>query len=80
MTDFYLKERMMQLHVEEEHRQAALRRLRKEAGMGRTSWLARQRCRALSWLGCCLVSSGQQLLESVSQPPPSAQGPIGHGA
>jgi len=73
MTDFYLNERVMQLNVEEEHRQAALRRLQEESGAGRTEWLARQRCRALSWLGCCLVSSGQRLLQSVP-PPPGAEG------
>ena len=79
MTDFYLNERMMQLSVEEEHCQAASRRLQKESGAGRTNWLARQRNRGLNWLGCCLVSSGQRLLQSVS-PPPSAEGRANRGA
>ena len=79
MTDFYLNERVMQLSVEEEHRQAASRRLQKEIGAGRTNWLARQRNRGLNWLGCCLVSSGQRLLQSVS-PPPSAEGRANRGA
>ena len=79
MTDFYLNERMMQLNVEEEHYQAASRRLQKEIGAGRADWLARQRNRVLNWLGCCLVSSGQRLLQSVS-PPPSAEGRANRGA
>jgi hypothetical protein len=79
MTDFYLNERVMQLRVEEEHRQAELRRLEKASGAGRTKWLVRQRCRALSWLGCFLVSSGQRLLQSVP-PSPGAEGRAGRGA
>ena len=74
MSDFYLNERMMQLSVEEEHNQAASRRLQKEIGTGRTSWLVRQRNRVLNWLGCCLVSSGQRLLQSASQLLPSVEG------
>jgi hypothetical protein len=74
MYSFYLNERMMEIQVEEAHRQAELRRLQKLAGTGRTSWLARQRYRALSWLGCCLVSSGQRLLQSIAPPSPSAEG------
>ena len=74
MTDFYLNERVMQLTVEEEHRQAELRRLQKESGAGRSKWLVRQRNRALSRLGCILASSGQRLLQSVAPPPRSAEG------
>lgn len=73
MNDFYLNERMMQQRVAEEHRQAELRRLPKEIRAGRTNWLAQQRYRTLSWLGRFLISSGQQLLQSISQPPPGAE-------
>jgi hypothetical protein len=73
MTDFYLNERLMQLNVAEEHRQAELRRLREETRAGRINWLAQQRNRTLSWLGCVLIASGQQLLRSISQPPPGAE-------
>ena len=80
MTDFYLNERMMQQSVAEEHRQAELRRLRKETGVGSTNWLAQQRYRMVNWLGCCLVSSGQRLLQSLSQPPPGVDGKAGRRA
>jgi hypothetical protein len=78
MSEFWLGERMMQLNVAEEHRQAELRRLQKETGAGRTSWLARQRYRTPSWLGCFLISSGLQLLQSISPLHPSAEGHASH--
>lgn len=74
MTDFYLGERIMQITVAEEHRQAELRRLKKEIRAGRTGWLARQRYRGFSWLGSTLVSSGLQLLQSISLLQPGAEG------
>ena len=80
MTDFYLNERIMQQQVAEEHRQAALRRLGKETGAGHTSWLARQRYRVVNWLGCCLVSSGQKLLQSVSQLSTGTEGHASRGS
>lgn len=73
MSEFYLRERMMQLRVEEEHRQAELRRLQQEGVADHTSWLARQRYRALGWLGRLLVSSGQRLLQCLSPSPQSAE-------
>lgn len=73
MSDFRLTECMMQLRVEEAHRQAELRRLQKTARADRTSWLARQRYRALRGLGSFLVSSGRHLLQSISPSPPSAE-------
>jgi hypothetical protein len=79
MTDFYLNERLMQLNVAEEHRQAELRRLRKEIWAGRTNWLWQQRYRILSWLGRFLISSGQRLLQSISQPPPGVEGHANRG-
>jgi hypothetical protein len=74
MIEFYLYERIMQLNVEEAHRQARFRRLQREVGAGRTSWLEGQRWRALNRLGRLLVSSGQQLLQLVAPVPPRAQG------
>lgn len=69
MSDFYLNERIMQLSVEEVHRQVYLRRLHKECRKGRASWLATQRTQALNRLGRLLVSSGQQLLRWISPAP-----------
>jgi hypothetical protein len=80
MTDFYLNERIMEHRVAEEHRQAELRRQKKEVVAGRTNWLARQRYRLLNWLGSGLVSSGQKLLEAISQPAPGAEGHANHRA
>jgi len=74
MIEFYLNERMMQLNVEEAHRQARFRRLQREVGAGRTSWLEGQRTRALKRLGRLLVSSGQKLLQLVTPVPPRAEG------
>jgi hypothetical protein len=80
MTDFYLNERIMEHRVAEEHRQAELRRQKKEAAAGRTNWLSRQRYRLLNWLGSGLVSSGQKLLQAVSKPAPGAEGHANHRA
>ena len=80
MTDFYLNERIMEHRVVEEHRQAEQRRLKKEARAEHPNWLAQQRYRIVNWLGCCLVSSGQRLLQSISQPAPGAEGHANHGA
>ena len=80
MTDFYLNERIMEHRVAEEHREAELRRLKKEARADRMNWLAQQRYRIVNWLGCCLVSSGQKLLQSISQSAPGAEGHANHRA
>jgi len=77
MHGFYLNERMMQICVEEAHRQAEIHRVQKLARTGRTSWLARQRCRVLSRFGQALVRCGRQLLRLVSQRPPGVQRPEG---
>jgi hypothetical protein len=66
MNDFYLSERMMQDTVAQEHRQAELSRLQKQVEAGHTNWLLRQRYRLISRVACFLISSGQQLLQSVS--------------
>ena len=67
MTDFYLNERTMEHRVADEHRQAELRRLKKESRAGRMTSLAQQRYRIVNWLGSGLVSSGQKLLQSIAQ-------------
>ena len=67
MTDFYLNERIMEHRVADEHRQAELRRLKKESRAGRMTSLAQQRYRIVNWLGSGLVSSGQKLLQSIAQ-------------
>jgi len=80
VTDFYLNERMMEHRVAEEHRQAELRRQKKEVVAGRTNWLSQQRYRLLNWLGSGLVSLGQKLLQPVSKPAPGAEGHANHRA
>jgi hypothetical protein len=80
MTDFYLNERIMEHRVAEEHRQAELRRQKKEVVAGRTNWLARQRYRLLNWLGSGLVSLGQKLLQAISQSARSTEGRADRGA
>jgi hypothetical protein len=62
MSDFYLNERLMQLRVEDEHRQAECRRLRRALGSDGRGWLGRRRTRALRRLGGLLVSLGRHLL------------------
>ena len=71
---------MMQLRVEEEHRQAASRRIKQLVVTDRTGWLLRQRNRALSRLGGFLASSGQQLLQFVSQLPSGIEGSASRAA
>ena len=62
MTDFCPNERVMQLRVEEEQRQAKSRRLKELVRRGRKRWLAQQRKRALSRLGCVLISAGSGIV------------------
>jgi len=80
MTDFYLNERIMEHRVAEEHRQAELRRLKKESRAGRTNSLAQQRDRIVNWLGSSLVSSGQKLRQSISQPASGTEGRASRGS
>ena len=47
-TDYDLAERCMALRVQEEHDQAKLRRLGREAGKAHPKWVSRQR----GWLLC----------------------------
>ena len=80
MTEFYLNERIMEHRVAEAHRQAESERLKKEFAAAHPNWLVRQRYRIVNWLGCCLVSSGQKLLQSISQSAPGAEGHANHRA
>jgi hypothetical protein len=74
MNDYYLCERTMRLRVEEEHRRAEFRRLRKALGTDGRGWLGRQRTRALRRLGGLLVSLGRHLPWPVTHRPPHAEG------
>ena len=74
MNDFYLCERTMRLRVEEEHRQAEFRRLRKALGSDGRGWLGRRRARALRRLGGLLVSLGRHLLRPIPYPDSHAEG------
>ena len=65
MDGFYLNDRIMQLTVEEEHRQAEARRQQKEIGKIQTGWLSRQWRQALSRVACFIISTSQKLLPSV---------------
>lgn len=64
-VNLYLLERLAALRVEEERRQAEMRRLASEARAGRASWLSQQRGQALHRLGRFFVSLGQRLLRDV---------------
>jgi hypothetical protein len=61
--DFPFGERLMQLRVEEEQRQAEMHRLQKEAGGVHQGWLSRQRCLLLCQLGRLFGSLGVWLWE-----------------
>jgi hypothetical protein len=74
--DSYSAERLMDLRVQEERRQAELRRLLSEAQAGRAGWLSQQRCRALCQLGRVFVSVGQRLLQAASPPALPAAGQV----
>ena len=67
--DFPFGERLMQLRVEEEQRQAKMHRLQKEAGGVHQGWLSRQRCLLLCQLGRLFASVGQWLWEHGQWPP-----------
>ena len=67
--DFPFGERLMQLRVEEEQRQAEMNRLRQEAGKANQGWLPRQRCLLLCRLGRLFASLGQWLWERGQWPP-----------
>jgi len=72
-TDHNLEERLMQLRVQEERRQAGLRGLQREARKANPRWLDRRRCLLLCQLGRLFVSLGTWLLEA-GRPEPLPQG------
>ena len=70
--DCYSAERLMDLRVREERRQAELRRLQREAQQAHEGWLSRQRCWVLCQVGRFLVSLGVRLLQAgLAQPQPA---------
>jgi hypothetical protein len=73
-TDYHLEERLMELRVQEERRQAKLRRLQQEARGAHPGWLSRQRCWLLCQIGNLFVSLGTRLLQAgLQEPLPSAK-------
>jgi hypothetical protein len=73
-SDYYLEERLMDLRVQEEWRQAELRRLQREARRAHPGWLSRQSCWLLCQLGNLFVSLGVRLLHAgLPQPRPAGE-------
>ena len=67
--DFPFGERLMQLRVEEERRQAEMSRLGREMGDVSQGWVSRQRCLLLRRLGRLFGSFGVWLWEHGQWPP-----------
>jgi hypothetical protein len=63
-TDFNFTERLMYQRVDEELRQAELRRLAREAGAADQGWLRERTSMVLDQLGSLLVSMGQRLKQA----------------
>ena len=72
-TDFDSTERLMYQRVEEELRQAELRRLAREAGGTHQGWLRERTFMVLDQLGSLLVSMGQRLKQAGQAQPISTQ-------
>jgi hypothetical protein len=73
-TDYHFGERLMELRVQEERRQTALRRLQREARAAHQGWLPRQSCWLLCRLGGLFVSLGVRLLHAgLPQPRSTAE-------
>ena len=73
-SDYYLEERLMDLRVQEEWRQAELRCLQREARKAHPGWLSRQSCWLLCQSGNFLVSLGVRLLHAgLPQPLPAGE-------
>jgi len=63
-SDYHLEERLMDLRVQEEQRQAELRRLQREARRAHQGWLSRR-------IGSLFVALGARLLHAgLPQPRP----------
>jgi hypothetical protein len=72
-TDYNFGERLMQLRVQEERRQVALRRFQSEARNGHQGWVYHKRCWFLCQIGSLLVSLGVRMLQAgLPQPLPAA--------
>jgi hypothetical protein len=67
--DFPFAERLMQLRVEEEQRQAEMQRLHQEVAGIQQGWLSRQRCTMLCRLGRLFGALGVWLWEHGQWPP-----------
>ena len=63
-TDFNFGERLMDLRVQDEHRQAAVRRIQSEARKGQRGWVYEKRCWILCRVGSLFVSVGLRLLNA----------------
>lgn len=73
-TDFNFGERLMDLRVEDEQRQVALRRLQNQARSERRGWVFEKRCWLLCQVGNLFVSLGVRLLRAgLPQPLPTAE-------
>jgi hypothetical protein len=75
--DVYTHERLMVQRVEEERRQAELRRLEREARKSHQDRLFQQRSKVLAWLGSLFVSVGQRLEQAGQIQAPCAEEPAG---
>ena len=64
--DFHFRERLMHLRIEEELRQAELRRLRNQARGAQRGWLSRQGGRILGQVGSLFVSLGAWMVQAGS--------------
>ena len=73
-SDYHLAERLMDLRVHEEWRQAELRRLQREARRAHQGRLAHQSCWPLCQLGSLIVSLGVRLRHAgLPQPRPAGE-------
>jgi len=73
-SDCYLEERLMDLRVQEEWRQAELRRLQRVARRAHPGWLSRRSCWLVCQLGRLFASLGVQLLHTdLPQPRPAGE-------
>jgi hypothetical protein len=63
-TDYNFGERLMELRVHEEARQAELRRLQRKAQRVHQGWLSRQSCWLLCQFGSLFVAFGARLWQA----------------
>jgi endonuclease YncB( thermonuclease family) len=64
--DYFFRERLMHLRIEEELRQAELRRLQNQARGGHRGWPSRQGGRILAQVGSLFVSLGAWMVQAGS--------------